>query len=247
LLDRLAQRFIAHGWSVKKLIAEIMNSHVYQLSSSHDETAFELDPANRFHWRMNRRRLDSDAIRDAIRQVSGELDLARPEPQIALTPSNDDRVKSMDLDAWFAPTAAHRTVYQPVLRDCIPDDWSVFDFPDPELVADLKQRGMLDETLIVWAGEFGRTPFAQFGNGRDHNNRAFTIWMAGGGVKPGTRYGLSDEYGREGVEGRVHIHDLHATILHQLGLDHEKLAYRYSGRDFRLTDVKGRVVTEVLA
>jgi len=134
LLDHLAQRFIAHGWSVKKLIAEIMGSRVYQLGSAHDAKAFEVDPANRLHWRMDRRRLDSDAIHDAIRHISGDLVLARPAPQIALAPPDDDRVKSMDLKAWLAPTAAHRTIYQPVLRDHIPDDWSVFDFPDPELV-----------------------------------------------------------------------------------------------------------------
>ena len=88
------------------------------------------------------------------------------------------------------------------------------DQPMAALLADLKQRGLLQDTLVVWAGEFGRTPFAQFGNGRDHNNRAFTIWMAGGGVKAGYRHGVTDDYGREGVEDRVHIHDLHATILH---------------------------------
>lgn len=121
------------------------------------------------------------------------------------------------------------------------------DQPMAALLEDLKQRGLLEDTLVVWAGEFGRTPVAQFDNGRDHNNRAFTIWMAGGGVKPGIRHGLSDDYGVEGLDGRVHIHDLHATILHQLGLDHEKLTYRYSGRDFRLTDVHGKVVKEILA
>ncbi|MEQ1860944.1 MAG: DUF1501 domain-containing protein [Chthoniobacteraceae bacterium] len=121
------------------------------------------------------------------------------------------------------------------------------DQPMAALLDDLKQRGLLDDTLVVWAGEFGRTAVAQFENGRDHNNRAFTIWMAGGGVKAGLRHGTSDDYGREGVEGRVHIHDLHATILHLLGLDHEKLTYRYSGRDFRLTDVHGNVVKEILA
>jgi hypothetical protein len=121
------------------------------------------------------------------------------------------------------------------------------DQPVAGLLADLKQRDMLQDTLVVWAGEFGRTPFAQFDNGRDHNNRAFTIWLAGGGVKAGCRHGVSDDFGREGVEGRVHIHDLHATILHLLGLDHERLTYRYSGRDFRLTDVKGTVVKELLA
>ncbi|MSU48698.1 MAG: DUF1501 domain-containing protein [Opitutus sp.] len=121
------------------------------------------------------------------------------------------------------------------------------DRPIAGLLADLKQRDLLKDTLVVWAGEFGRTPFAQFDNGRDHNNRAFTIWLAGGGVKAGIRHGVTDDYGREGVANRVHIHDLHATILHCLGLDHEKLTYRYSGRDFRLTDVKGNVVKDILA
>lgn len=121
------------------------------------------------------------------------------------------------------------------------------DQPIAALLADLKQRGLLQDTLVVFAGEFGRTPFAQFDNGRDHNNRAFTVWLAGGGAKPGCRYGVSDDYGREGLEGRVHIHDLHATMLHLLGLDHERLTYRYSGRDFRLTDVHGRIVNEILA
>ena len=120
------------------------------------------------------------------------------------------------------------------------------DQPIAGLLADLKQRDLLKDTLVIWAGEFGRTPFAQFDNGRDHNNRAFTIWMAGGGVKSGYRHGVTDDYGREGLADRVHIHDLHATILHCLGLDHEKLTYRYSGRDFRLTDVKGNVVKEIL-
>jgi cytochrome c553 len=133
LLDHLAQRFIAHGWSVKKMIAEIMQSRVYQLGTAHDAKAFELDPANRLHWRMDRRRLDSDAINDAIRQIGGTLVLTRPAPQIPPL-IDDDRVKTMNLRAWRATTTAHRTIYQPVLRDYIPDDWSVFDFPDPELV-----------------------------------------------------------------------------------------------------------------
>jgi uncharacterized protein (DUF1501 family) len=121
------------------------------------------------------------------------------------------------------------------------------DQPMAALLKDLKQRGLLDDTLVIWAGEFGRTPVAQFGNGRDHNNRAFTVWLAGGGVKAGFRHGVSDDYGHEGVAGRVHIHDLHATILHLLGLDHERLTFRYSGRDFRLTDGKGKVVQAVLS
>ncbi len=117
------------------------------------------------------------------------------------------------------------------------------------LITDLKQRGMFDETLIVWGGEFGRTPSGQ-GNGSDgrrHNNRGYTMWMAGGGIKGGIRYGATDEFGFESVENKVHIHDLHATILYQLGLDHEKLTYRYAGRDFRLTDVYGNVIRDILA
>ncbi len=115
------------------------------------------------------------------------------------------------------------------------------------LLADLKQRGMLKDTLVVWSGEFGRTPHAQGGDGRDHNNKGFTLWMAGGGVKGGTSYGSTDDYGYEAVENKVQIHDLHATILAMLGLDHEKLTYRYAGRDFRLTDVAGEVMRGVMA
>jgi hypothetical protein len=134
LLDHLARRFIAQGWSVKKMIAEIMESRVYRLSSAHDAKALEADPANRLRWRMDRRRLDSDAISDAIRHISGELIPDRPSPQVALAPDSDDRLKSMDRIAWFAPTLQHRTIYQPMLRGYIPEDWSVFDFPDPDLV-----------------------------------------------------------------------------------------------------------------
>ena len=117
------------------------------------------------------------------------------------------------------------------------------------LVQDLKQRGMLDDTLVIWGGEFGRTPMVQGGgnDGRDHHPNAFTMWMAGGGVKGGINYGSTDDYGYYAVENKVHIHDLHATILHLLGLDHEKLTYRFAGRDFRLTDVSGTVVHDIIA
>jgi hypothetical protein len=116
------------------------------------------------------------------------------------------------------------------------------------LIKDLKQRGMLDDTLVIWGGEFGRTPMVQGGNdGRDHHPNAFTMWMAGGGIKPGTTLGATDEFGFNAVQDRVHVHDLHATILHLLGFDHERLTYRFQGRDFRLTDVHGRVVKELLA
>lgn len=114
------------------------------------------------------------------------------------------------------------------------------------LVKDLKQRGMLDDTLIIWGGEFGRTPMAQ-GNGRDHHIKGFSCWMAGGGIKPGITYGSTDELGYAAEENPFHVHDLHATMLHQFGLDHTRLTYRYRGRDFRLTDVAGNVVSDILA
>ena len=122
------------------------------------------------------------------------------------------------------------------------------DRPIAGLLADLKRRGLLDDTLVWWGSEFGRTPYAQErGTGRDHNPDGFTVWLAGGGVKAGSALGATDEFGHRAVEQKVHMHDLHATILHLLGLDHEALTYRYSGRDFRLTDVAGRVVRELLA
>lgn len=114
------------------------------------------------------------------------------------------------------------------------------------LVTDLKQRGMLDDTLVVWCGEFGRTPMAQ-GDGRDHHIKGFSMWMAGGGAKPGVTHGATDEFGYNAVEDVVHVHDLHATMMHMLGVDHKKLTYRFQGRDFRLTDVHGNVVQQVLA
>ena len=124
------------------------------------------------------------------------------------------------------------------------------------LLTDLKKSGLLEETLVIWGGEFGRTPVVELPkkgsnegkvNGRDHNHWGFTYWMAGGGIKGGTTYGATDEFGFQAVENRVHVHDLHATILHLLGFDHTKLTYRHSGRDHRLTDVHGKVVKEILA
>ncbi len=121
------------------------------------------------------------------------------------------------------------------------------DQPIAALLADLAQRGLLDSTLVVWAGEFGRTPFAQGSDGRDHNPFAYSIWLAGGGIKGGTVYGMTDEYGYKCVENRLEMHDLHATMLHLLGMDHTKLTYRFSGRDMRLTDIAGHAVKEILA
>jgi hypothetical protein len=115
------------------------------------------------------------------------------------------------------------------------------------LLHDLKARGLLDDTLVVWGGEFGRTPTSQGARGRDHHSLGFSMWLAGGGVRGGLAYGATDEFGFRAVEGRIHVHDLHATVLHLMGLDHERLTFRYSGRDFRLTDVHGRVVRDILA
>ena len=125
---------------------------------------------------------------------------------------------------------------------------ATMDQPVAALIKDLKQRGMLKDTLVIWGGEFGRTPMVQGGNdGRDHHPNAFTMWLAGGGVKPGITLGATDELGFNVVEDRVHVHDLHATIMHLLGFNHEKLTYRFQGRDFRLTDVHGVLVDKLLA
>lgn len=133
------------------------------------------------------------------------------------------------------------------LKAAITGKATSIDKPIAGLIKDLKEKGLLKDTLILWGGEFGRTPYAQGTDGRDHNHRGFTTWMAGGGVKGGFSYGNTDDYGYEAVEGKIHIHDWHATILHLLGLDHEKLTYRYAGRDMRLTDVKGNVVKDIMA
>ncbi|QDT17768.1 DUF1501 domain-containing protein [Alienimonas californiensis] len=127
------------------------------------------------------------------------------------------------------------------------DNAAKVDQPIAALLADLKRRGLLEDTLVVWGGEFGRTATAQGKDGRDHNPSGFTMWMAGGGAKGGVCHGSTDEFGAYAETGRTHMHDLHATMLHLLGLDHERLTYRHAGRDFRLTDVAGRVVREVIA
>jgi hypothetical protein len=121
------------------------------------------------------------------------------------------------------------------------------DRPIAGLLADLKQRGLLHDTLVVWGGEFGRTPTAQGTDGRDHNPEGFTMWMAGGGVRGGFRYGATDEFGYYAVEDKMHIHDFHATLLYLLGLDHKRLTYQHAGRDFRLTDVAGSVAHTIFA
>ena len=142
------------------------------------------------------------------------------------------------------PTAwdAHGNLKENHDRQCAQTDQ-----PIAALLADLKQRGLLDTTLVVWGGEFGRLPTHQGSDGRDHNSFGFTMWLAGGGVRGGLAYGATDEFGYAAVENKVHVHDLHATILHLLGINHEQLTYRHLGRNFRLTDVEGRVVKQILS
>jgi len=129
----------------------------------------------------------------------------------------------------------------------LPNNCASTDKPIAGLLKDLKARGLLDETLVIWGGEFGRTPTSEGSNGREHHPFGFTMWLAGGGVRGGLAYGATDDFGWHSVEKKVHVHDLHATILHLMGLNHERLTYRYAGRDYRLTDVHGRIVTDILA
>ena len=136
----------------------------------------------------------------------------------------------------------HRNLNSALTRNC-----RATDQPLAALLRDLKERGLLDETLVVWGGEFGRTPHIKQDDGRDHNSTGFSFWMAGGGVQGGMAYGATDEHGVAAVENRMHFHDLHATILHLLGLNHEALTYPYAGRDFRLTDVHGNVADDIIA
>jgi arylsulfatase A-like enzyme len=133
------------------------------------------------------------------------------------------------------------------LREGHIEEAAKVDRPLAALLDDLAQRGLLEDTLVLWGAEFGRTPVVENGDGRGHHPQAFTMWMAGGGVRHGLTYGSTDEFGYRPIEKPVHMHDLHATLLYILGLDHERLTYRYAGRAFRLTDVYGRVVYDVLA
>jgi hypothetical protein len=131
------------------------------------------------------------------------------------------------------------------IKDAIKVTAGLVDQASAALVTDLKQRGMLDDTLVIWGGEFGRTPMAQ-DSGRDHHIKGFSMWFAGGGIRPGFNYGATDDLGYNAVENVVHVHDLHATMLHLLGIDHKRLTFRAQGRDFRLTDVHGNVVQDIL-
>ena len=155
-------------------------------------------------------------------------------------------VRFVELTCPFTPGVDRWDQHKRLRRDHAHNARAI-DQPTAALLADLKKRGMLNETLVIWAGEFGRTPFAQGNDGRDHHPYCFTIWMAGGGIRGGYTYGETDEFGYRLVRGRMEIYDLHATMLHLLGLDHERLTFRFSSRDMRLTDVHGHVVRDLLA
>lgn len=219
---------------------------------------------------------DADAIESAIRNYELAFRMQSAVPSL-LDMRGESRAtrKMYGLDSDYAPTRtygtlcllARRLVERGVrfveltcpnvgadrwdqhsrLRQGHENNARAVDQPIAALLRDLKSRGLLDETIVLWGGEFGRTPMAQGADGRDHNPFGFTMWMAGGGVKGGTIYGATDEYGYFAVENKVEIHDLHATILHLLGIDHTRLTVRFGGRDMRLTDVKGRVIHEILA
>lgn len=133
------------------------------------------------------------------------------------------------------------------LKTALPRNCMEVDQPIAALIKDLKSRGLLEDTLVLWGGEFGRTPVSQGENGRDHNPQGYTMWMAGGGIKAGLQYGATDDYGYYAVKNKIHVHDLHATMLHLLGLDHKRLTYKFAGRDFRLTDVHGEVMYDLFA
>jgi Protein of unknown function (DUF1501) len=150
------------------------------------------------------------------------------------------------IEVCCPPTGGDRWDQHSGLRVGHENNARAVDKPIAGLVKDLKARGMLDQTLVIWGGEFGRTPMAQGSDGRDHNPYGFTMWLAGGGVRGGTVYGATDEYGYHVVEKRVEMYDLHATMLHLLGMDHTRLTFRFGGRDMRLTDVHGEVIQGIL-
>lgn len=218
----------------------------------------------------------SDQIESAIRNYELAYRMQSAVPDLASLDGETDATReSYGLNASYEPTAifgrqcllARRLVEKGVrfieltcpkvggdrwdqhrnLKEGHEKNAKAVDQPIAALLQDLKQRGLFDETLVIWSGEFGRTPFAQGKNGRDHNPFGFSSWLAGGGIKGGTIYGQTDEFGYKAIQDKVEIHDLHATMLHLLGIDHERLTFRWSGRDMRLTDVHGKLIKGILA
>ncbi|MDA1277806.1 MAG: DUF1501 domain-containing protein [Verrucomicrobia bacterium] len=219
---------------------------------------------------------DVDALESAIANYELAYRMQSAVPELTRVESETETTRKMyGLDSSYEPTrifgmeclVARRLVERGVrfveltcpssggdrwdqhggLRKGHENNARAVDQPIAALLKDLKSRGLLDQTLVIWAGEFGRTPFAQGSDGRDHNPFGFSIWMAGGGIKGGAVYGATDDYGYKVIENRVEIHDLHATMLHLLGVDHTRLTFRHSGRDMRLTDVHGEVLRELIS
>lgn len=217
-----------------------------------------------------------DSVESAIRNYELAYAMQMAVPEVMSLADESDHVQTMyGMDSKYGPTRiyaaqcliARRMIEQGVrfveltcpkvggdrwdqhsnLKKGHENNARAVDQPIAALLKDLRQRGMLDETLVVWAGEFGRTPFAQGKNGRDHNQFGFTIWLAGGGVKPGMIYGATDEWGYKAIENRAEMHDLHATMLYLMGVDHTRSTFRFSGRDMRLTDVHGHVIHDIIA
>jgi hypothetical protein len=188
------------------------------------------------------------------------LDFSKESPEtLAMYGVNEEPTKQFATNCLLARRMVERGVRFVMLNHASWDDHTdlnrklkthcdMADKPTAALIRDLKQRGLLEDTLVVWGGEFGRTPMVQGGDdGRDHHPNCFSMWLAGGGIKPGVTIGESDEFGFNATTDKVHVHDLHATLLHLLGFDHTKLTYRFQGRDFRLTDVSGELVEKLMA
>ncbi|WP_145266225.1 DUF1501 domain-containing protein [Calycomorphotria hydatis] len=251
-------------------------SNVTRTEKTEQRQRQKLDLVRQFDGMASQRYGQHDSIESAIRNYELAYAMQMAVPDVMSLNNEPDHIKEMyGLEAENKPTRiyaaqcliARRMVERGVrfieltcphvgsdrwdqhgkLKEGHESNALAVDQPIAALLKDLKQRGMLDETLVVWSGEFGRTPFAQGKNGRDHNQFGFTTWMAGGGVKPGTIYGATDEWGYKAIENRVEIHDLHATMLHLLGVDHTRSTFRFGGRDMRLTDVKGHVIHDVIA
>ncbi len=206
-----------------------MQAEMPKLMDLSKETSSNAEALRHRRWRRRQWRTRSRRRSDGRRSAAADSVSSACSPALL---EAGVRFVEVTLGGWDH----HRTI-----RDSLTNSCTAIDKPIAGLLTDLKNRDMLKDTLVLWGGEFGRTPTSQ-GDGRDHNSRGYSMWMAGGGAKGGFAYGKTDDYGFEAVDGKVHVHDWHATILHMLGLDHTKLTYRHAGRDMRLTDVKGNVV-----
>ena len=228
--------FRESGWDVKRLHKLLLMSATYRQSSRVTPALLAEDPENRLYARFPRTRLPAMILRDLAPSASGLIDL-----RVGGMLERGTRFVPLMHSGWDQ----HANLYTQLETQCVDTDQ-----PSAALVKDLKRLGLLDSTLVVWGGEFGRMPFgqgpAEKPNGRDHFGRAFSLWMAGGGVKAGHVHGATDEFAWNIVKDPVQVHDHQATILHLLGIDHTKLTYRYQGRQFRLTDVHGEVVKSVV-